>query len=50
MLSSFLIILGILALFGAGGAEDARLIVILLKIIPIILIIAGIFMLVTCSS
>lgn len=42
MLTTFLIVLGILALFGAGNAKDACAITLLLKILPF-LAIAGIF-------
>ena len=44
MLTTFLIVLGILALFGAGNAKDACAITLLLKIVPFLLI-AGIFLL-----
>ena len=46
MLTTFLIVLGILALFGAGNAEDACAITLLLKIVPflIIVVIAALFM------
>ncbi len=49
MISAFLIVLGILTLFGAGDAGDACLIVILLKLLPIILIAIGLLTLVMCS-
>lgn len=49
MLTTFLIVLGILTLLGAGGAEDACLITLLIKVIPFLLILGGIFVLMTCS-
>ena len=42
MLVTFLIVLGILALFGAGNAGDACAITLLLKVLPF-LIFVGIF-------
>lgn len=50
MLATFLIVLGILTLFGSGDAGDACLIVILLKLLPILLIIAGVLGLAMCSN
>ena len=46
MLTTFLIVLGVFALFGAGNAEDACAITLLLKIVPflIIVVIAALFM------
>ena len=38
MLTTFLIVLGILALFGAGDAGDACAITLLLKIVPFLII------------
>ena len=50
MLTTFLIVLGILALLGAGGAGDACAITLLLKILPF-LIFVGIFVsLMFCSG
>ena len=49
MLTTFLIVLGILALFGAGDAGDACAITLLLKILPF-LAIAGIFVFLTFCS
>ncbi|SHI81717.1 hypothetical protein [Fibrobacter sp. UWP2] len=49
MLVTFLIVLGILALFGAGDAGDACAITLLLKVLPI-LIFVGIFVFLTFCS
>lgn len=51
MLATFLIILGVLALLG-GTADigDACLITLLLKILPVILLAAGILALAMCSG
>ena len=49
MISAFLIVLGILTLFGTGDVCDACLIVILLKLLPVILIAIGLLTLVMCS-
>ena len=37
MLTTFLIVLGILALFGAGNAKDACAITLLLKVLPFLI-------------
>lgn len=49
MISTFLIILGIMALFGSGDADDACFITLLLKVFPGLMILAGLLMLETCS-
>lgn len=50
MISTFLIIFGVLALLGAGSAGGACLITLLLKVFPGIMILIGIVMLATCSG
>lgn len=51
MITTFLIVLGVLALLGGGSADvgDACLITLLLKILPLLLIFGGILTLVMCS-
>ena len=50
MLITFLIVLGILVLFGAGDAEDACLITLLLKALPVLIIVGVIVSLAFCGG
>ncbi len=50
MLTTFLIVLGILTLLGAGTAEDACAITLLLKILPILIVFVVIVFIVICKS
>ena len=50
MLVTFLIVLGILALFGADDAEDACAITLLLKIIPFLIIVGIVASLAFCGG
>lgn len=50
MLVTFLIILGILALFGAGDAGEACAITLLLKIVPFLIIVGILASLMFCSG
>lgn len=51
MITTFLIVLGVLALLGGGHADvgDACLITLLLKVLPGLLIVGGILALTMCS-
>ena len=50
MLTTFLIVLGILVLFGLGGAGDACLITLLLKILPFLIIVGIVASLMFCGG
>lgn len=50
MLTTFLIVLGILALFGAGDAGDACAIILLLKIVPFLIIVGIVASLAFCGG
>ena len=50
MLTTFLIVLGLLALFGAGDVGDACLITLLLKILPFLIIVGIVASLMFCSG
>lgn len=50
MLVTFLIVLGILALFGASDAGDACAITLLLKIVPFLIIVGILASLMFCSG
>lgn len=50
MLTTFLIVLGILALFGAGDAGDACTITLLLKIVPFLIIVGIVASLAFCGG
>ena len=50
MLTTFLIVLGLLALFGTGDVGDARLITLLLKILPFLIIVGIVVSLMFCSG
>lgn len=52
MITTFLIVLGVLALLGGGHADvgDACLVTLLLKLLPLLLIVAGILGLAMCSN
>ncbi|MGM9983651.1 MAG: hypothetical protein ACI38O_03075 [Fibrobacter intestinalis] len=49
MLTTFLIVLGVLTLFGLGTAKDACAITLLLKILPFLLLVAIFLMIAFCS-
>ncbi len=50
MLTTFLIVLGILALLGAGDAGDACAITLLLKVLPFLIIVGIVVVLVFCGG
>ena len=50
MLTTFLIVLGILALLGAGDAGDACAITLLLKIVPFLVIVGIVASLMFCGG
>lgn len=50
MLVTFLIVLGILALFGAGDAGDACAITLLLKVLPFLIFVGILASLMFCSG
>jgi len=50
MLVTFLIVLGILALLGAGDAGDACAITLLLKVLPILIFVGIFVLLMFCSG
>jgi hypothetical protein len=50
MLTTFLIVLGILALLGAGDAGDACAITLLLKIVPFLIIVRIVASLMFCGG
>ena len=49
-MTTFLIVLGILALLGAGDAEDACAITLLLKIVPFLIIVGIVASLMFCGG
>ena len=50
MLTTFLIVLGILALLGAGDAGDACAITLLLKVVPFLIIVGIVASLAFCGG